>query len=466
MATVKEAMNNGEPVLLFYGKEDIWNYDKQRYEKVDVPIIEIKKDKQFIHANKTNSRVSYSFDLSKGHFIKHKKGEEDTVIETKKITSWFNGADVITNDYKFALLILYNKYNRNFYRYRSIARFIEALSNEQSLYYEKWLGIGVDLEVTHKLEDLENDGSHVSERYDRWIDTIRVEPKDTDKFVINLIKNETNLSIDKLNDIVNNYSKERYELMQKINKYGTNPQYEHLFMVDSPRYYEHFQVNLLTDDRFNYERDRLYRIIEDYNLDVDRFIKYLEYLKTFEHTELDWVIRNYRDYLSAEKQLRGDRLSKMDKYPNNLVQQHHNRNAVLRDIQREKDALKEAENRAKEEIVYGNNKELYEEVSKHREFSIVAPETSDDIIEEGNRMNHCVGGYCSSIRNEETCIMFMRKSKRLDKEWVTVEIKDGKLYTALGKNNRKLYENEKLFLEKYADRKGLEYTAYAKIRGV
>ena len=466
MGTVGEAMKNGEPILLFYGKEAIWNPDKLKYEKADVPIIELKKDKQFIHANKTNSKVSYSFDLSKGHFIKHKKGKEDTIIETKKVTSWFSGADVITKDYKFALLILYNKYNINFKRYTSIARFIEALSDTQSLYYEKWLCIGIDLEVTHKLKDLENDGSHVFKKNDRWIDFIIVEPKDTNKSIINLIKNETNLSIDKLNDIVNNYSIEQYEIMQKINKYGTNPQYEHLFMVESPRFYEHFQVNLLTDDRFSYERFRLYQIIEDYNLDVDRFIKYLEYLKAFEHTELDWIIRNYEDYLSAEKQLRGNRLSKMDKYPNNLVQQHHNRNAVLRDIKREKDALKEAENRAKEKIVYTNNKELYEEVSKHREFSIVAPKTSNDIIEEGNRMNHCVGGYCGSIRNKETCIMFMRKSKRLDKEWVTVEIKEGKLYTALGKNNRRLYENEKLFLQKYADRKGLEYTAYAKIEEV
>lgn len=466
MATVKEAMNNGEPILLFHGKRDVWNHEKDMWKKKNVPTIELKKDKQFIRANKTNSRVSYSFDLSKGHFIKHKKGEEDTVIETKKITSWFNGADVITNDYKFALLILYNKYNRNFCKYRSIARFIEALSDEQSLYYEKWLGIGIDLEITHKLEDLDNNGFHVSERHDRWIDSIGVEPKDTDKFVINLMKNETNLSIYKLNEIVNNYSKERYELIRKINEYGTNPQYEHLFMVDFPKYYEHFQVNLLTDDRFSCDRIRLYKIIENYNIDVDRFIKYLEYLKAFEHTELDWVINNYEDYLSAEKKLRNNRLSKMDKYPNNLVQQHHNRNAVLRDIQREKDALKEAENRAKEKIVYAENKELYEEISKHREFSIVAPETSDDIIEEGNRMNHCVGGYCASIRNKETCIMFMRNSKKLDKEWVTVEIKDGQLYTALGKNNRKLYKNEKIFLEKYAERKGLKYTAYAKIGGV
>lgn len=75
MTTVKEAMNNGEPILLFHGKRDVWNYEKDMWEKRNVPTVELKKDKQFIRANKTNSRVSYSFDLSKGHFIKHKKGE-------------------------------------------------------------------------------------------------------------------------------------------------------------------------------------------------------------------------------------------------------------------------------------------------------------------------------------------------------------------------------------------------------
>ena len=45
----------------------------------------------------------------------------------------------------------------------------------------------------------------------------------------------------------------------------------------------------------------------------------------------------------------------------------------------------------------------------------------------------------------------------------TVEIKNGKLCTALGHSNRRLTPVEKEFLEKYADKKGLEYTAYTRL---
>ena len=62
-----------------------------------------------------------------------------------------------------------------------------------------------------------------------------------------------------------------------------------------------------------------------------------------------------------------------------------------------------------------------------------------------------------------TFIVFMRKQKYEDVPFITVEIKNGKLCTALGHSNRRLTPVEKEFLEKYADKKGLEYTAYTRL---
>ena len=153
----------------------------------------------------------------------------------------------------------------------------------------------------------------------------------------------------------------------------------------------------------------------------------------------------------------------MDKYPNNLVQQHHNKTSIIKEIELEKQLLQEEENMRLEKVIYEENKNKYEEINKRRTYSIVAPESSTDVIEEGNSLNHCVGGYIGRIRKKLTCIMFMRPRDKTEKSFITVEIKNGKLSTALGKNNRRLNWEEREFLEGYAERKKLEYTAYAKI---
>ena len=58
----------------------------------------------------------------------------------------------------------------------------------------------------------------------------------------------------------------------------------------------------------------------------------------------------------------------------------------------------------------------------------------------------------------------MRKQEE-DAPYITVEVKNGNIYTALGYMNRRINNEERIFLEKYAEAKNLEYTAYDKIGG-
>ena len=80
-------------------------------------------------------------------------------------------------------------------------------------------------------------------------------------------------------------------------------------------------------------------------------------------------------------------------------------------------------------------------------------------------MHHCVGSYIGRISKKDTFIVFMRKQEEEDAPYITVEVKNGNICTALGYMNRRINNKERIFLEKYAEAKNLEYTAYNKIGG-
>lgn len=195
------------------------------------------------------------------------------------------------------------------------------------------------------------------------------------------------------------------------------------------------------------------RLIWKYNLNVDRFIEYVKYLTNYEYTDILWLSYNYEDYLDAEYMLRGEKLSKMTKYPKNLVQAHHNRTSIRKIIEEEKLKLKLGKAKELEKQLYAAHKNLEYKGSK---YSIVVPNDSDDVIQEGNNLNHCVGSYVGKIFRGETFIVFMRRTDDIDTSFITVEIRNGEIVTALGQQNRVISIEERNFLHRYANAKGIK----------
>ena len=454
--TVRERIEDNEPILLFRGRDN-------------GKTIELTKEGRYIHAVKKDdkARVSYSFDLSNSEFIRHEKNKDDKIVEAGNITSWFYGNDIITYDYKFGLLILYNKYHRDFHKYRSVSRFIKALAQDGCMNFEKWVAIGVNFEETETIMNMVNDGRYVSTYYEREFSyKIYKAPSEVDKETIKVVKNMEKISVHNLNDIIENYSVKKQQILNKLLSYRNQNEYEDIFLVPASVWNRtHELVDILTDDNKRYDRRKLLHLIEKYNLNLERFIPYLKQIKNYEHTDLEWVLDNYADYLEAELFLRDGKLRKVNKYPSNLVQMHHNRTSVIKDIEREKARLKDEAEKAREHKIYESYQHLTD-INKRSEFSMIVPQCADDVIDEGNRMGHCVGGYIGSIRKEKTFILFMRKTEKLDLPFITVELCDGKICTALGRHNRRLEPDEKLWLEKYADKHNLMYTAYNRVEEV
>lgn len=88
-----------------------------------------------------------------------------------------------------------------------------------------------------------------------------------------------------------------------------------------------------------------------------------------------------------------------------------------------------------------------------QKYRIVAPRSSDDLVEEGRQMSHCVGTYADRVANGDCKIFFMRENKNPDKSLVTIEIRnDGSLGQVRARFNRKPYDEHMSFVSQWYDK--------------
>lgn len=69
------------------------------------------------------------------------------------------------------------------------------------------------------------------------------------------------------------------------------------------------------------------------------------------------------------------------------------------------------------------------------EFSITIPKTTQDIINEGKALHHCVGVYVDKVIRREDMIYFLRKDREVP--YVTIEVKDKKVTQIEGDMNNR-----------------------------
>ena len=91
-------------------------------------------------------------------------------------------------------------------------------------------------------------------------------------------------------------------------------------------------------------------------------------------------------------------------------------------------------------------------------FVVRLPESTEEIIMEGSKMNHCVGTYVDDFMHGDTIIMFLRRKSNPEKEYVTIEMgRDGTLRQVKCKNNYVVSSESTLeFLTKWVENKKLK----------
>ena len=130
--------------------------------------------------------------------------------------------------------------------------------------------------------------------------------------------------------------------------------------------------------------------------------------QSFERTLQLWI-----DYLRNAKLIRYNLKEHNVSMPKDLEQKHDDAAAtanLLRAENHKKMGKKRAEKLAS---IYG---------FEYGGLIIIVPESADAIVQEGNNLCHCVGGYAARHMAGKLDILFLRKADQPDKSMVTIEM--------------------------------------------
>lgn len=136
-----------------------------------------------------------------------------------------------------------------------------------------------------------------------------------------------------------------------------------------------------------------------------------------------------------------------EKYPKSLKLAHDlaNKNLEIKVSSEQQELFKEVIN--KDDYKNLKYKGIY--------YSVVSPNTTDDIVNEGRYLHHCVSSYVNTVIKGVTKILFFRNNNDIDKPLITLEVRDNVLRQYKGRCNRRPTETEMNEIMRWANLKGL-----------
>lgn len=147
---------------------------------------------------------------------------------------------------------------------------------------------------------------------------------------------------------------------------------------------------------------------------VERVLKYMSLKQAIKYLhKQNEKMHVYADYIRECEQLELDLEDKAIKYPKDLKEAHSRTSTQIKVLASAK-ASKKIKERAEEMNIFD-----FEEGN----LLIRVAKSAEEIIEEGQKMGHCVGGYVEKVADGKTNIFFVREKTAPDKEFYTLELK-------------------------------------------
>ncbi len=207
-----------------------------------------------------------------------------------------------------------------------------------------------------------------------------------------------------------------------LNKYAHCGMKEAAEFADKCSYYDRFAY-LIPLLKLGYTPTKIYNYLnkQKQNYKIE---------KTFYEYQM-WS--EYGDYLSMAQEMEYDLKQEVVAFPKDLKKAHDRVNKLL--TMKKNEAVEKAN---KEQVKKHIKKYEY----SNEEFSIIVPKTVREIVEEGQRQQHCVGGYADRHFNGTLCICFLRKNSEIDKALFTIEMRDKTCVQIQGKMNKRSIKTE------------------------
>lgn len=204
------------------------------------------------------------------------------------------------------------------------------------------------------------------------------------------------------------------------------------------------------DDFFHLDTDFQEMYITHGFKDVKKFFLYIcrEVKLQQGITQSREALMLIRDYVRMSKAMDYD----FEKFPKSLKKEH--------DIALMNYKAKEDEYKKKQFLAVIEEKEYKELEMKSKEYSVIKPEESNDLIKEGSGLSHCVASYVDDVINKKCKILFMRKTKEIETSLITIEVRGDSIRQVKGSHNRRPNGEEMSFVRLWAEKKKLNLNTY------
>jgi DNA-directed RNA polymerase subunit RPC12/RpoP len=263
-----------------------------------------------------------------------------------------------------------------------------------------------------------------------------------------------NWEADKLSDFFKSFDKEEVKwLHDQSYQYMSIKEYALFKRVYGKKDIERYQSD---KDIFGMCFTELLQLIRRYKLRYTHSLNYLiaqnDKYRPTDRIKIrnEWSMLNiWSDYLRFAKELGYDMKNEIIIYPKELMKAHDKASKAITTLQK-KQAIEKAK-----AVTAANEKKYTFEFDGLR---IVIPTCPEDIIAEGKKLRHCVGGYSDRHFSGKLTILFIRSVQAPDKPYVTMEVRGKKIVQVHGyKNdiNKPLSKSVKQFVEEF--RKYIEH---------
>lgn len=160
-------------------------------------------------------------------------------------------------------------------------------------------------------------------------------------------------------------------------------------------------------------------------------------------------IHSYFDYIKWTMELGYDMKNTFNIYPKNHKEAHDTRYMEYQKWQ-DKNKRKMMRQYAKKIEKMSKDYSTIEAFNyQDKKLLIRLPRTSQEIKQEGEKLRHCVGTYIEDVGKGETLIFFIRRKSEPDKQYYTLEYRDGKVKQCHGYGNRGMDDDVREFVEKW-----------------
>ncbi len=158
-------------------------------------------------------------------------------------------------------------------------------------------------------------------------------------------------------------------------------------------------------------------------------VRLLNYLITQKEKATDKTLitpRYLLDYWNMLFKINGE-LTISLMWPKNLVEEHD----------RAVKTVKEVEDRVISEKIKAEAEKRKDLIFEDEETGLMIrpAESQGELIEEGNKLDHCVARYATEVSEGKTCILFIRHISEPDTPFFTLEYKNGKVQQNRGNHN-------------------------------